>query len=56
MGVTISVSRAAALIERRRIVSNWASRQNGQPPAVKTDMHRRAGNGWQTRQNPRTQQ
>jgi hypothetical protein len=24
----------------------------GQPAAVETDMHRLAGNGWQTRQNP----
>ena len=26
----------------------------GQPPAVKSDMHRLAGDRWQTRQNPRT--
>jgi len=26
----------------------------GQPSAVETDMHRLAGDGWQTRQNPRT--
>ena len=26
----------------------------GQSPAVESDMHRLAGNGWQTRQNPRT--
>jgi hypothetical protein len=28
MRVTISVTRAATLIKVRRIVSNWASRQN----------------------------
>ena len=28
MRVTISVTRAATLIRQRRIVSNWASRQN----------------------------
>jgi hypothetical protein len=26
----------------------------GEPSAVETDMHRLAGDGWQTRQNPRT--
>jgi hypothetical protein len=31
MRVTILVTRAATLIKQRRIVSNWASRQNEDP-------------------------
>jgi hypothetical protein len=42
MRVIISVTRPATLIRQRRIVSNWASRQNdawGFPPQHRTKLH-----------------